>query len=575
MSTKRRSPVHPAVPELREQLRLGTISRRDFLATATRLGLSVATAYALAGGLPGRRPVGTARAQTPQAETPQAETPQAGGVLRCSMNVKEMSDPATFDWSEKGNLARHLCEPLVRINKDNIAEPYLAERWEATEDLKTWTFHLRKGVTWSNGDDFIADDVVFNVARWLDPATGSSNQGRFSAMTEEIDTGKTDDQGNPIRSTVAAAGAVEKVDDHTVRFHLSRADISLPESFADYPALIVHRRFSEDGGDLAKTPVGTGPFMLTRFSVGELAEYRRRDDHPWWGGEVYLDGILYVDHGDDPGPMIAALASGQVDCNFRTSVEQVSTLRAIPNLVTYETVTAQTGVARMKVTETPFHDKRIRRAIQACMDHQKLLDLAHQGLGAPGEDHHVSPIHPEYAKLPPLKQDYALAKALLAEAGHADGLRVRIDCVANPVWEQTAVKVIAEMCRPAGITVDINVMPGGTYWDRWMTTPFGFTAWTHRALGIQTLNLAYRSGGAWNETSYANAAFDALLDEAGALLDPNARRAVMEKLQKMLQDDAIIVQPFWRSDFITATNKVHNIYAHVANEHHYNKVWLG
>jgi hypothetical protein len=66
MSTKRRSPVHPAVPELREQLRLGAISRRDFLATATRLGLSVAAAYALAGGLPGRRPVGAAMAQTPQ-----------------------------------------------------------------------------------------------------------------------------------------------------------------------------------------------------------------------------------------------------------------------------------------------------------------------------------------------------------------------------------------------------------------------------------------------------------------------------------------------------------------------------
>ena len=565
MSAKRPGSHHPYIPELRNQLRKGEITRRDFLATATRLGVSASAAYAMAGSVLGRGPVAQAHAQAPK----------QGGTLRCSMNVKEMTDPATYDWSEKGNLARHMTEPLVRINRDNIAEPYLAQRWDASDDLKTWTFHLRKGVKWSNGDDFIADDVVFNFRRWLDPATGSSNQGRFSSMTREIDTGKTDDEGNPIMSTVAAEGAIEKVDDHTVRFHLNRPDISLPESMADYPALIVHRDFEEMGGDLSKNPVGTGPFMLTRFSVGETAQYQKRTDHPWWGGDVYLDGIVYIDHGDDPGPMIAALASGQVDTNYRTSVEQVPTLRRIPGLTTYETVTAQTGVARMKITEKPFDDPRIRRAIQACMDHTKLLQLAYQNLGAPGEDHHVSPIHPEYASLPKLKQDYELATKLLAEAGYPDGITLRIDCVANPTWEQTAVKVIAEMLRPARINLDINIMPGGTYWDRWLVTPFGFTSWTHRALGVQVLNLAYRTGVAWNETAYSNPEFDKLLDEAGAILDPNERRKVMEKLETILQNDAIIIQPFWRSEFITARDNVHNIYCHVANEHHYNKVWMG
>ena len=564
MSVKRPESMHPYVPELKEQLLEGKISRRDFLSTATRLGVSVAAAYTMAGGVLGLSGAAMAR----------AETPKSGGILRCSMNVKEMTDPATYDWSEKGNLARHMTEPLVRINKDNLAEPYLAESWKASDDLKTWTFRLRKGVKWSNGDDFIADDVVFNFNRWLDPATGSSNQGRFSSMTKKIDTGKKDDKGNPVMSTVAADGAIEKVDDHTVRFHLNRADISLPEAMGDYPALIVHRRFSEEGGDLSKNPVGTGPFTLTRYSVGEVAEYKKRTDHPWWGGDIYLDGIIYIDHGDDPGPMIAALASGQVDCNYRTSVEQVLTLKAIPNLVTYETVTAQTGVARMKVTEAPFDNKQVRKAIQACMDHTKLLELAYQNFGAPGEDHHVSPIHPEYYKRPALKQDYALAKKLLADAGYSDGIKVRIDCVANPTWEQNAVKVIAEMCKPAGIDVEINIMPGGTYWDRWMKTPFGFTSWTHRALGVQVLNLAYRSGVAWNETSYSNPEFDKLLDEAGAILDPKERSKVMRKLEMILQEDAIFIQPFWRSEFITATNKVHNIYCQVANESHFNEVWL-
>lgn len=237
-------------------------------------------------------------------------------------------------------------------------------------------------------------------------------------------------------------------------------------------------------------------------------------------------------------------------------------------------MTAQTGVARMKVDEKPFDDKRVRQAIQACIDHDRLKTLLYGEYGAPAEDHHVSPVHPEYAKLPKLKQDYAKAKKLLAEAGHASGLKIRIDCVANPTWEQNACKAIAEMCRPAGIDLQINIMPGGTYWDRWTTTPFGFTAWTHRPLGVQVYNLAYRTGVPWNESAYANPEFDKLLDQAGTKLDPKARREDMAKLEKILQDDAVFVQALWRSVFVTANKRVRGVSAHVALEHHYNKVWL-
>ncbi|MCG8511694.1 MAG: ABC transporter substrate-binding protein, partial [Rhodospirillales bacterium] len=96
----------------------------------------------------------------------------------------------------------------------------------------------------------------------------------------------------------------------------------------------------------------------------------------------------------------------------------------------------------------------------------------------------------------------------------------------------------------------------------------------HRPLGVQVLNLAYRSGVAWNETSYANPEFDALLDEAGTILDAGERRKVMAKLQGVLQDDAIMHQSSWLSNFVTAHKRVRGIYCHVAFEHHYNKVWL-
>ncbi len=551
--------VHPIIPEMREQLRKGEITRRDFISTATRLGLSAAAAYTMAGSI-----MGPSRAR--------AATPKMGGNLRVSMNVKEITDPATYDWSEKGNVARQIIEPLVEINKDNIASPKLAESWSASEDLKTWTFKLRRGVKWSNGDSFGADDVIFNFKRWLDPKTGSSNQGRFSSMTKKIKTGKKDKDGKDEMSTVMAEGSLEKVDDHTVRFHLQRADLSLPESMGDYPAQIVHRRFSDEGGDLTKNPVGTGAFTLKEFKVGERATLAKRKGY--WGGDAYLDQISYIDHGDDPAAQLAALASDQVDTNYQTSVEQTGAIKAIPHLQLYQAVTAQTGVARMKMSEKPFDNQHLRQAILACVDHQKWLDIVYQGLGAPAEDHHVAPVHPEYADLPKPKQDYAKAKMLLAKAGHADGIDLRIDCVANPTWEQNAVKALVEMCKPVGINVAINIMPGGTYWDRWMTTPWGFTAWTHRPLGVQVLNLAYRTGVAWNESSHANPEFDRLLDEAGGLTDVNARRKVMAKLQTIMQEDAVIAQAFWRSVFVTANKRVQGLYAQVALEHHYNKVWL-
>src|SRR3546814_3619085 len=112
------------------------------------------------------------------------------------------------------------------------------------------------------------------------------------------------------------------------------------------------------------------------------------------------------------------------------------------------------------------------------------------------------------------------------------------------------------MVRPAGITLQINVMPGGTYWDRWTTTPFGFTNWTHRPLGVQVLNLAYRSNVPWNESSYSNPEFDKLLDEAGTKLDPNERRPYMAKLEKILQDDAVMVQSAWTTVFVSAGTTV-------------------
>ena len=201
--------IRPIVRKLAEDTKAGKMDRREFLALASTFGATSAAAYGLLG-----MAVPTAA---------QADEGKKGGVLRIAARVLDISDPRKFDWSEKGNVARMFCEPMVRWDMDFSFKPMLLEGWEVSDDAKTYTLNVRRGVTWNNGDVFDADDVIHNITRWCDKDVEGNSMASRMATLVDPDTNKVGD------------GVIERVDDYTVRLHLPKPDITLIAGMAYAP----------------------------------------------------------------------------------------------------------------------------------------------------------------------------------------------------------------------------------------------------------------------------------------------------------------------------------------------------
>ncbi len=237
-----------------------------------------------------------------------------------------------------------------------------------------------------------------------------------------------------------------------------------------------------------------------------------------------------------------------------------------------EVKTSATIVARTNVKQKPYDDQRVRNALQMAVDNNVILKLGIGGLGAVAENHHVCPIHPEYAELPKKTRDIAGAKKLMADAGQAD-FEHNLITVDEEYYKNTGDAIAAQL-REAGFKVKRTVLPGSTFWNDWTKYPYSMTDWNMRPLGVQVLALAYRSGEAWNETAYANPEFDAKLEKALAIPDPEKRKVVMKDLEQIVQDSGIIIQPYWLNLYNHYTDQVKDYGMHPLYETHLEKVWL-
>jgi peptide/nickel transport system substrate-binding protein len=575
LKKNKREYAHPYIPELESLYRQGRISRREFLRNATLLGMSfgAATLAASCAAPATEEPVAPtavpteiptmAPTDTPEptdtpapTDTPVPTGPKRGGVMTEGQVVRGIDHPARYAWiAGDSNITRFVIEYLTLTDSDNVTHPHLLEGWEVSEDLRTWTLNLRQGVTWSTGEPFVADDVIFTMGEWLNEDVGSSMLGLVGAYL--------------------SPDGIEKMDDYTVVLHLNSPQIAVPEHFFHYAAPILDHRTFE--GDWLENPVGTGPFTVGEWTVGERAVLKARDDY-WMMGEdgnplPYLDELRFIDLGDEQTALVSAIKSGQIDVFF-PQVASFQSLKDDPNVVIKSSVTGVCRVLRMRVDIEPYTDNRVRQALKMCQDRQKILDVAYFGEGAIARDFHVAPVHPSYCdSVEPFPYDPERAKALLDEAGYPDGVDLELTVAAEWTDGVSYAETLKQDAEPAGIRIQLRSVPGSTYWDEWTEVPLGITPWNHRSLAVMILPLPYtcdEEGNPvpWNETRWCDEEFSELLQQAQGTLDVEARRSIMCDIERIQRDRGSVGISYWMNQWIIHRPQFKGLKAHPTNFNH-------
>ncbi|KIC20370.1 ABC transporter substrate-binding protein [Leisingera sp. ANG-Vp] len=426
-------------------------------------------------------------------------------------------------------LTEKLMSRLVRPGLDGTPQPDLAVSWSANEDATEWTFKLREGVTFHDGSSFDAGDVVYSLQRVLDP---------------EMDS--------PARSAVKMIKSVEQLDGMTVKITLDTPFADMPLQLMDYRLRMIAEG---TGGTIGTTGIGTGPFKLEKFEPEGTTVLAANTDY--WEGEPGVARMEIIGI-PDAQARLQALMSGQLDMERGITAQQRVMLEGSGRFAVQEIPTGNWQGLVFRTDVEPFSDPRVRKAMRMAADRQGLIDLVLGGGGVVACDNPVEPNDQYRAELS-CEQDIEGAKALLAEAGYADGIEIDVHVATlEPTWPTLAVAYQGQAAE-AGIRVNVVQTPTDGYWSQvWMKKDIAATRWNERPAD-QALHEIYLSTAKWNESYFKDAEFDQMLADARRELDFGKRREIYVGAQEHLWENAGTLIPYHVTRLVGVSSRVSNL----------------
>jgi peptide/nickel transport system substrate-binding protein len=425
-----------------------------------------------------------------------------------------------------------LYDGLTAYGPDNSVQPGLATSWTKSADLKTWTFKLRPGVTYHDGRAMTAKDVVANIQRVLDPATGSQQ-----------------------RAVLSAVKTVTAVDPTTVRFDLSKPDTVLPA--------VLTQVYIGDADTIAKvnsSANGTGPYKLKQFVPDDHVTLVRNPSY--WGTKPKLNEIDVVETPDTTSA-INSLRNHDLDVVWNVPPPNVTQLKSDPTLTALTPSTYSGAVVwEVDTTSAPFDNVKARQALSYATDRAQMLATAYNGQGSLENGNSLlNPQQPEFAKnLPQYPFDLAKAKDLFQQAGVKPGTNLVFWTTAgrNPQWV-TMGEILQQDLKKIGINLSIKQNDASTWLQKF------FPAGKHYPGTIiaNYLSSPYEPAQQLNffkqgvcECNWSDPAYDQLLAQARATADPAARAGIYQQMQGLTAEQVPAVIPFTTSQFTVIAKRV-------------------
>lgn len=486
------------------------LSRRDFMRSAAAAGLATG-----AGGLLAACGASPSSGSAPSGAS---GSPKRGGTLRAAISggsSADTLDPLNAITNADFARVNNLFEPLVGLTPNAQPVFVLAEELTPNSSATQWTLRVRKGVTFHNGKELTADDVIYTFQQILNPKAPAA----AAAGLASID-----------------AAHMAKLDSHTVRIPCKAPFATLHEALAipGYSDVI-------PVGFNPKAPVGTGAFKLHSFTPGTQSTFTRYDGY-WQSGLPHLDSVVITDYSDETS-QVNALLAGQVDVVNLLSADVISEVQGQGKKILIS-LGGGWNPFTMRVDQAPFRESRVRQAMRLIVDRKQMLELVFGGHGTIGNDVFGIWASDYDHSLPQRQQDIAQAKSLLKAAGY-EGLTVELVTANIAQGTVKAAQVFAQQASGAGVKVNVReVTVSDFYGANYLKWVFAQDYWYYNFY-LPQVSLATLPTAPFNETHFDNPSYNSLYQQAIATVDPAKRKQLAFEMQRIDYEEGGYIIPFF------------------------------